>query len=224
MKSNEFYNSVEKDKRELGSLDIAKVNFILKNVSEKKVVLDIGCNDGYIGKLLIESNNKVYGCDIVDGNLKIASKRGLIVKKTDVENQELPFRKNFFDVVVLGDVIEHVFDTDELIIKAKNVLKKNGLLIITTPNIASLGRRLMLLAGISPFIEHSIRRSTNGFPSVGHIRYFTKSTLKDLLESNKLKVELIQGDYMTLPGLRLKFLGEKLPTLSTMLFAKARKR
>lgn len=222
-KNIDFYINSQEDEREKGGYSQTKIDFIIQAVGSKKIILDVGCNDGFIGKILIEKNNQVYGCDIVDENLKIAKKAGLKIKRIDIENEELSYPSNFFDFVILGDVIEHVFDTDRLLRICNKVLKNNGKIIITTPNIASLGRRIMLLLGISPYIEYSIVQTTNGLPSVGHIRYFTVKTLNDLLGKNGYKEIFVTSDYLVLPFMQLPMFGKIFPSIGRNLFAIAKK-
>ena len=218
----QFYTASEEEHAQTGGFYYEKIEFIKQNIKSKKIVLDVGCNDGYIGDELIKEGNIVYGIDIVDKDLKRAKKRGLKVKNVDVENQGFPYQSNFFDVVILADIIEHVFDTDALLKKSARVLRKGGKLIVTTPNIASLGRRLMLLAGISPFVEYSLELPTNGLPSVGHVRYYTVPTLRNQLEYNGFKDVSIEGDKLYF-FLKSKALGKILPSFSTMLMASCRK-
>jgi hypothetical protein len=61
---------------------------------------------------------------------------------------------------------------------------------LSTPNIASLGRRLLLLLGHDPLIEIS----PNEAGSVGHIRYFTKNSLKRLLQKHNFKISDEKSD------------------------------
>lgn len=217
----QFYISSDEVSGQTGGFYYEKLEFIKQNIKSKKIVLDVGCNDGYVGEALIKEGNTVYGIDIVDKDLKLAKKRGLKVSNVDVETQEFPYGNNFFDVVILADIIEHVFDTDALLKKSARVLKKGGKLIITTPNIASLGRRLMLLVGISPFVEHSLELSTNGLPSVGHVRYYTVSTLSNQLVHNGFKEISIEGDKLYF-FLKSRTLGKILPSISTMLMVTCR--
>ena len=192
--SKSFYINL-KDNREDGSICLQdKIDFIVKETGSKKKVLDVGCNDGYIGEILLKNNNDVYGIDVVKKKLLIAQKRGLKVKDCDIEREQFLYPNSYFDVVILGDLIEHVFDTDELLKKCKKVLKKGGKLIVITPNIASLGRRIMLLFGINPFIEYSLELPPNkGYPAVGHVRYYTSKTLRLQLLHNGFKDIKIQG-------------------------------
>jgi 2-polyprenyl-3-methyl-5-hydroxy-6-metoxy-1,4-benzoquinol methylase len=200
MDTVQFYEKVQEDGRETGGYADTKIEFIKNQTGHGNRVLEIGCNDGFIGEQLLHQDNDVYGVDIVKRNLSYAEKRGIKTKLCNVEKQKMPFHDDYFDIVILGDVIEHVFDTDAVLDECYRVLKKHGKLLLTTPNVASLGRRMMLLFGISPFLEYSIRLSTNGLPSVGHVRYYTKNTLKNQLEYHKFHSILIYGG-----GLNLHF-------------------
>lgn len=211
-----FYIGLKDNREDVSSSEAIfpeKIQFLLQQVGSGKKVLDVGCNDGYIGELLLKNHNDVYGFDIVKKKLLMAQKRGLKVKEHDIEKKQFPYDKESFDMVILGDVIEHVFDTDALLVNCKRVLKKGGKLIITTPNVASFGRRIMLLFGINPFLEYSSKLSPiNGYPAVGHIRYYTLHTLKKQLMYNGFIHISICGN-----GLNLFFL--KLPLATGYFFS-----
>ena len=224
MKTSVYYNSVQADEREKYGCIPIKNNFIIDLTGSGKKVLDVGCNDGDLGEQLLKNRNDVYGCDIVKKNLKIAKKKGLKVKFVDLEKNKLPYPPNTFDIVILADVIEHVFDTDFLIHNCFKVLKPGGKIIVTTPNLASLARRAMLLLGISPYVEYSLFLDCNGLPPVGHIRYFTIATLKKLLTANKYKITTVKADGLKLPFLpRIKFVADLFPSICTMIYLVAKK-
>lgn len=200
-----FYTNLKDNREDVSSHFQDKIEFLIKETGSGKKVLDVGCNDGYIGKILLNNNNDVYGMDIVKGKLLIAQKRGLKVKECDIEKEQFPYPENYFDVVILGDLIEHVFDTDALLVKCRKILKKGGKLMVTTPNVASLGRRIMLFFGISPFLEFSANTSPiEGYPPVGHIRYYTAKILRLQLKHNGFKDIKLQGG--TLDSLLFKFI------------------
>jgi 2-polyprenyl-3-methyl-5-hydroxy-6-metoxy-1,4-benzoquinol methylase len=217
-----FYTAVQKDKREKEIVP-QKLHFILSSIGTGKRVLDVGCNDGYTASFIIKQQNEVYGVDIGKSDLMIAKKRGLKVKVCDITKGKLPYPKNYFDVVLLGDVIEHVFDTDMLLKNIYDVLKPGGFLLLTTPNVASIGRRLMLLFGHSPYLEYSPHHLTNDLPSVGHIRYYTKNILKNQLQINRYTRIQIIGDKINFGMLSLPSLGKSFPQFAPFLFAKAYK-
>lgn len=165
-------------------VDKPRVDFILKHIPDKKLkVLDLGCWDGSYAVRYKKKTNLIYGVESSLTAAKKASDKGVKVSRGDFMEIE-PFPKEKFDVVVAGEIIEHVFDTDLFVKKINGLLKKNGLLIITTPNVASLPRRVMLLLGINPVLENRVLVDV----TAGHIRYFTFSELHRLLEDHSFNV------------------------------------
>jgi len=196
-----------------------RFNKILKLIGRNKKILDIGCYDGSLGKLLINNNNEVYGIEINKESAKLAKKRGLRVKVQDA-TETLGFKNDFFDIVVAGEIIEHILDTDFFINEIKRVLKPGGQLVLTTPNMASFGRRILLLLGKNPHMEASL-----GFPPearAGHIRFFTKGLLIRYLQHKKFKVLKFTSDVVNFNrsgSLMSSFLANLFPTLGkTLIF------
>lgn len=217
-----FYETVA-DSREQGGYFPEKSIFFLKFAGQKKKILDIGCNDGFFSEKLKNTGHIVTGIDISEQMLAQAKKRGIQVKKVDIESETLPFSDNSFDIVLLSDVIEHIFDTDRLLSECHRVLTPRGKLLISTPNIASLGRRFMLLFGISPYLEFSTHLETNGLPSVGHIRYYTVATLKKQLDYNRFRVLHIEGDLCNIGPVIVHTIGKWIPSFCRQLFVVAEK-
>ena len=155
---------------------IKKIKELIKSGNKK--ILDVGCYDGIVSEEFIK-DNMVVGLDhsiraLINNKLK---------EKCVSDAIKIPMKKDTFDYVIAGEIIEHIFDTDKFIKELKRVLKKKGELIITTPNLAGFGSRIMLLIGKKPFmIENSLDKNASG-----HIRYFTFKELKTLLEKHGFK-------------------------------------
>jgi 2-polyprenyl-3-methyl-5-hydroxy-6-metoxy-1,4-benzoquinol methylase len=185
-------------------------------------VLDIGCYSGTIGSTLIKEGNEVYGIEINQEVAEIASQKGLKIKIQDIESR-FDFEDNFFDVVVAAEIIEHILDTDFFIDEIKRVLKPNGFLVISTPNVASLGRRLFLLIGENPYFEASF-----GFPPqahAGHIRFFTKDLLLGYLKYKGFEIIKFTSDVVNLTssgGIASKLFADLFPTLGRSLIVRAK--
>lgn len=143
-------------------------------------LLDIGCWDGYIMQQIIQKKKakKVVGVDNSKPAVEMGKKNGLDILYVASADQRLPFKNNSFDAVTATEVIEHFYDTNSFVEEVYRVLKPGGQFVLTTPNLASLGARLSLLLGITPWmIEPELTPTTSG-----HIRYFTFSSLAKLLE------------------------------------------
>src|SRR3990172_11494427 len=105
---------------------------LLKTSLKGKRVLDIGCWTGQFLSL-IEKDAKSYGIDPDKSAIKFANahRRGDFVVGTALK---LPYKKNYFDVVTMWDVIEHIPPNTEVraLREATRVLKKGGLFALST--------------------------------------------------------------------------------------------
>lgn len=222
----DFYNSSLIKKNSRRGYYKEKLDFIVKilkdGAGKKQDILDIGCNDGELMEVYSKYGS-VLGVDLNLEGIKECKNKGLNCISCDFFN--LPnsyFGK--FDVIVAGDIIEHIFETDLFLQKIYSFLTSDGKLLLTTPNLASFGRRIMLFCGVNPYIEFSTKLPSADF-NVGHIRYFTFKNLKDLLYSAGFKNIKIQGDRINLSG-RI-FIPNKIarsfPGLSRNLMALAQK-
>lgn len=221
-KSSSFYSTV--GHQQLGGYLPEKIAFIKKYLGNSKLkILDIGCSDGLFSEKIQKMGHEVVGVDISEDVLALAKKRGIQTVKLDVEKEEFPFQANSFDVIILGDIIEHIFDTDVLLEKCRKVLVPQGRLFISTPNVASFARRCMLAVGVSPFLEYSIQLPTNNLPSVGHIRYYTFENLRKQLLFHKLTPIIMEGDVVNLWFFSSGLLSKLVPTFSRQIFIIAKK-
>ena len=189
-------------------------------------ILDVGCSEGTVSKLFLDLGNDVYGIDIIPELIKKAKQKGVKARVWDCE-KGLPFPNNYFDAVYAAELIEHIYDTEHLLKEARRVLKKNGVLILTTPNIASLTSRIRLLFGLYPkFVAPALKHWQPG----GHIRTFTKDVLEMLLKRNGFEVEKVISNLLSfVPTKRTSepwsvALGRMFPTLGEILIVKARKK
>ena len=201
-----------------------KTRILVDWVGQNKTVLDLGCYDGRDSVLYVKNNNKVYGVDLLKENTQQAAKRGIITETFNLETKKKwPYKEKFFDLVVCGDIIEHIVDVDTFLQNINEILKLNGELIITTPNLASIGRRLLLLFGKNPYIEVSYNENVNGFPAVGHVKYFTIKTLSTLVETYGFKVTSYTSDNINIGKFHSIKLAKLMPTLSWRIILKAKK-
>jgi 2-polyprenyl-3-methyl-5-hydroxy-6-metoxy-1,4-benzoquinol methylase len=161
-------------------------------IGSGKRVLDVGAYDGQLTQKIAALGNEAVALDASESALLLARKRGLPTIHGDVTGT-WPVATASFDAVFAGEIIEHVLDTDFFLDEARRVLKPGGRLVLTTPNVASLARRLLLLAGVSPWLDTALRSE-----QAGHVRYFTRSTIKALVEEHRFVVDEMAGDYVNL--------------------------
>jgi SAM-dependent methyltransferase len=132
----------------------------------------------------------------------------------DVERDRFPYPDGHFDVVIAGEIIEHlVHDPMHMLLEARRVLAGDGFLLVTTPNVGSITSVAKTLDGHdNPQIFYLYKRpSAEAEPEIGHMREYTAYELGEAVkaagfEVTKLFTTFIEGFASHLP--LLKFLEE----------------
>ncbi|MFN3661006.1 MAG: class I SAM-dependent methyltransferase [Brevinematales bacterium] len=124
-----------------GSRFLKKKFDILEKYAVGKVVLDCGCvgdpdDPDWIHGKLYKIAKKVVGVDINKGGIKKLRRKGYNVIYGNVETINLHKK---FDVIFAGSLIEHIENQGLFLKNVERHLKKNGVLILTTPAISHIG-------------------------------------------------------------------------------------
>ncbi|MDO8658187.1 MAG: class I SAM-dependent methyltransferase [Candidatus Levybacteria bacterium] len=148
---------------------------------QKIKILDIGCLTGIFLDYVKRQSKKFdcYGIEPSRWAVEICKKKGLKMKSGYFES--VNYSKNYFDIITLFDCIEHVEEPNKVLKKTYSILKKNGLLIMSTPNINS--------------IFHKIFKKYFWFIEAMHLFYFSSKTITKILEDNNFKVIEIKKHY-----------------------------
>lgn len=168
------------------------IGWMYDYIEPNKTFLDFGCSTGYFGKLIKEAkNNKVYGVEISDDIIEARKVLdGVYSFDLDGKWPEKIYERKY-DYLFFGDVIEHLKDPQKALEKCKELLKKDGLLFISTPNVAHISIRLELLGGNFEYESMGILDNT-------HLKYFTKSSLTQLVADagyNLKSIDITPNDY-----------------------------
>lgn len=154
---------------------------------EELVCLDLGCGAGRVSAQLAALGFHVVGCDVSRGALT-EMPTNINRVQTDLSGM-FPFRDKSVDVVFMGELVEHVFDTGKLLAEVRRVLRGDGILLVTTPNLAGWQDRLRFLCGHSPRhvdAQHEYLRL--------HIRPFTARSLRSaVLAAGLVPLKLRSG-------------------------------
>ena len=138
---------------------------------EPSSVLDVGCSDGAFAQQVMAHGHRVDGTDVEahSGVERLAS-----FHRSDL-NLGLPTGlAEQYDVIVAGDVAEHVMDSDALLRQLHGRLAPEGELLISVPNISHWYPRTRIAAG---FFDYDDR----GPLDRGHLRFFTRRTFERAL-------------------------------------------
>jgi 2-polyprenyl-3-methyl-5-hydroxy-6-metoxy-1,4-benzoquinol methylase len=161
-------------------------SIIINSTGNQGVVLDVGCNDGYIGK---DSHKDVifYGLDYLSESVVKAKKVYKDAHVYDLNNlQKLPWDIQF-DTIIFADVLEHVIYPEKTLqFFVDNYLQSKGKVIISLPNIANWQIRLQLLFGKFDYTETGIMDKT-------HLHLYTFKSAKQLLEKSGLHITATFG-------------------------------
>ena len=168
-----------------------KFRYVKNEINQKNVHLDIGCGPGTFLSLL--KNKKCFGMDISSKQIKYAktkysnkSKKFEIMKKN-----KIPLKSKSLNSISLIEIIEHLNDKDTklLILEAHRTLKKNGELIITTPNYLSAW----------PILELVLNNFTKVSYEDQHINKYNIFKIKKIVKRNKFKVESLKTFMLIAP-------------------------
>ena len=108
-----------------------------KEFVKDKIVLDLACGEGYGSFLMADTAKKVIGIDIDKETIEHASLKYLRdnLKFVSGSMTNIPLDgEKIFDIIVCFEAIEHIKEQEQLIKEVKRLLKKDGILIISTPN------------------------------------------------------------------------------------------
>ena len=153
----------------------------LKALGDKKGnVLDIGSGIGVFPAAMTRLGQTVTSVDIATNNQSWISAHGVEVTTCDILNKPLPFRGASFDLVTMFDAIEHLHGSPRYALgEIFRVLRPGGHVIVETPNIANLRRRVVLLLGKNPMSVKYFYESS--YPYSGHVYEYTKSDLENTI-------------------------------------------
>ncbi|MBI2672992.1 class I SAM-dependent methyltransferase [Candidatus Woesearchaeota archaeon] len=158
---------------------------IIKGFIEPKkedIILDVGSGGGILDNELSRFVDKIIAFDLSYNNIvqskKTANRNNIYHLTADATN--LPFKNNSFTKIIAADILEHIPKDDMTIKEIDRVLKKNGVLVITTPctNPTLSVDWLRRKAGLH--MEHAF----------GHVRPgYSKEDIEKLLKGTNLKIE-----------------------------------
>ncbi len=152
-------------------------------------VLDLGCGGGLVSEPLAKLGANVTGIDFVENNIKVAKlhskKKKLEINyiSKDIENLNI---KKKFDLIILFEILEHLNDWQNFLIKLKKNLKRNGKIIISTINRNVISKYIAIY-----FAENVLQWIPKGTHS--YEKFIKPKEIKDCMKNNQLVFKNIEG-------------------------------
>jgi len=135
-------------------------------------ILDIGCGIGYFLEEAKKKGWLVHGTEFTSGAVKICEDKG--IKMYQGKLDDIDFGELNLDIITSFEVIEHLNNPQKHIQKISELLRKGGLLYITTPNFNSLNSRIL-------------KDKWNVIAYPEHLCYYNQKSLNELLKNNGFK-------------------------------------
>jgi len=151
-----------------------------------RTVLDLGCGEGVLGAQVRNAfGATVVGIEIASSAAKTAATRLDRVVEGNAE-EVVPTLHERFDCVIAGDFLEHLVDPWQFLLNLRSVATDDCQLIIAIPNVAHGSIAADLLAGRFDYVYI-------GLTCVGHLRFFTRSSLESLLQDTGWSISRLHG-------------------------------
>jgi 2-polyprenyl-3-methyl-5-hydroxy-6-metoxy-1,4-benzoquinol methylase len=175
LKDNEYFNNVRTE--------------ILPLLPQKiDRLLEVGCGSGNTLKYIKDNYQCDWACGVefVHEAAEIACSKVDLVIEGDIEKLDLPIEPASLDVILCLDVLEHLFDPWRVISKLSTLLKPDGAVIVSIPNVRHFRVVFPLIfQGKWEYVNKGILDRT-------HLRFFTCDTAIKLIESSGLIVDIIK--------------------------------
>ncbi len=176
-------------------MDLPQV-WTVKRFKKGGSLLDVGCGMGTFLACLKKQGGWVvegvepssFGCDLARKQFGLSLWHGAL--------DNAPFKENSFDAITLWDVLEHVEDPRATVRTASRLLKKDGVLLISMPNIGSFDypffrRRWYFLTAPYHFCLFSLKTATRLFSEEGFVLLARQTTFLSIYDTVFCSLQLV---------------------------------
>jgi len=156
---------------------------LLQWVGTGKRVLEVGCSTGYMSRHLMQRNCCVTGIE-VDADAAEKARpycSEVLIRDLNAPDWMAGVSGKAFDVVLLGDVLEHLVDPSALLMQIGTLLDEEGSVVISLPNVVHWITRLRILLGQFNYMPAGTLDHT-------HLRFFTVKTARKLIEGSGFRI------------------------------------
>lgn len=162
------------------------IEYITEDREASIKVLEIGCGAGAtLNKIqYLYPNAEVYGIELNQQVVDLG-KNALNIIQGDVEALLPDYETESFDYIIMADVLEHLYDPQEVLRRFKVYLKSDGYVLSSIPNLMHASVLVPLLKGKFEYKESGILDRT-------HIRFFTAESVITMFMNAGFKIEKLQ--------------------------------
>lgn len=174
----------------LSPLTIKRYNELLDDFEKFRVnnkILDVGCGIGYFLEVAKKRGWEVYGTEYTDKAIEICTSKGINMNQGELNRDN--YTPNFFDIITSFEVLEHINNPVNEIQNFHILLRKGGLVYLTTPNFNSL-------------LRYKLKEKYDVITYPEHLSYYTKLTLNQLFSNNGFKKRKIQTTGISISRLK----------------------
>ncbi len=152
-------------------------------------LLDIGCSRGEVAELIDSPGIAYEGVEPFSDDYAFAVGLGLNVKQLTAE-EAIRQLTNEYDLLVFGDVLEHLVSPSDVLSESRKILSQNGVVLLSVPNVAHFTNRISLFFGNWDYKDRGIRDRT-------HLKFFTIKTIKEMCLAAGFQI--IETSYTPIP-------------------------
>ncbi|MBT5749698.1 MAG: class I SAM-dependent methyltransferase, partial [Flavobacteriales bacterium] len=166
-------------------------SLIIRRIAKNSTVLEFGPANGRMTKYLKETLGcTIYAVELNEESAKDAAEFCQDILVGDIEKFKwlTKYQEIEFDYIIFADVLEHLYNPETVLTKAKTLLKNEGSILISLPNIAHNAIIMDLLNDKFTYKKMGLLDST-------HIRFFTKNTLEELITNSGLEIAFETASY-----------------------------
>jgi 2-polyprenyl-3-methyl-5-hydroxy-6-metoxy-1,4-benzoquinol methylase len=153
-----------------------RAQLLVRFVGNRHRVLELGCSTGYISRLLKQNGCSVIGVEV---DLKAARLAANICDQVLVSDLDKSIWteqiEERFDVVLMGDVLEHLVDPEEVLRSVRRLLLPSGVIVVSLPNIVHWSQRVNSLIG-------SFDYEPTGLLDRTHLHFYNLRGARTLIE------------------------------------------
>lgn len=164
------------------------ISLLPNNTNQK--ILEIGAGSG---NTLVEIKERQLASEVVGVDifaLENSHQKNPLIDNfiiANLETEELSLPTEYFDVILAGDVLEHLVDPWKVVEKVTMFLKKGGLFIVSVPNIREISTMSKIIFGGSFSYDPK-----GGIMDKTHLRFFCKKNVQDLFNDNFYSIKSVQ--------------------------------